>query len=116
MLPLKNRLLTKKDFERVKKEGQKFQSRLFGVLIYQTNSGFTRFGFIISTKLSKRATRRNKVKRLLREAVRKFLPRIKPGLDIVFLGKREILFKSLEEITWEVEKILIQTGTLNVKS
>jgi len=116
MLPPKNRLLKKKDFEEVKKKGRKFQSRFFGLLVQPTDKEFPRFGFILSTKISKKATKRNRAKRLLREAVRKILPRVAPGLDVIFLGKREIFGRSQKELEFEVEKIFIQAGVVDDKN
>lgn len=105
MLSQIHRLTKKEDFERVKKQGKKLQGRLFGVLVLEKKEGPSRFGFIFSTKLSKKATARNRAKRVLREAVRIILPRIKPGYDILFLGKQESLHQSFDEAKKEVEEI-----------
>lgn len=113
MLPLKNRLQARRDFEETKTKGQKYQSRLFGLLVYPTNSEVTRFGFIVSTKISKKATQRNKIKRRLRESIRKVLPTLKTGYDVVFLGKKELLDKKLSEISVEVVKTLGKAGLLS---
>ena len=105
MLPRENRLLRKPDFEVVKEKGKKFQSNLFGLLVYSTDNQISRFGFIISTKLSKRAVKRNRVKRILRERVRLLLPKIKPGFDIVFLGKKALLEVDYLEIDKEIRRL-----------
>ena len=105
MLPRENRLVRKPDFEKVKEKGEKFQSNLFGLLVYSTSNKTSRFGFVISTKLSKKAVKRNRVKRVLREQVRLLLPRIKPGFDVVFLGKKALLESSYEEIGSEVKRL-----------
>ncbi|MDP3954912.1 MAG: ribonuclease P protein component [bacterium] len=112
MLPLKNRLQTRKDFGEAKTKGQKYQSHLFGLLVYPTNSEATRFGFIVSTKISKKATQRNKVKRRLRESIKKILPTLKTGYDVVFLGKKELLDKKLSEISVEVINTFGKAGLL----
>jgi len=110
MLPKINRLTKKEDFEAVKKEGRKIQGSAFGLLFRQTANHFSRFGFVFSTKLSKRATVRNRAKRLFREAVRKLLPRIKPGYDFIILGKKEAIEKSYAEVVLEVERMLKKGG------
>jgi ribonuclease P protein component len=42
---------------------------------------------VVSTKVSKRAVVRNRIKRRMREAVRHIMPKIKPGHDITFVAK-----------------------------
>ena len=46
----------------------------------------TQFGFGVGLKFSKKATRRNKVKRWMREAVRKKIEKITPGHRVIFLA------------------------------
>lgn len=108
MLSKKNRLILKKDFERLKKEGKQVNGPLFGILVLaqEDSKSPSRFGFIVSKHLSKKATKRNRARRLLMEAIRKFLPQIKPGHDILFLGKKTLLEKSLVEVGKETKKIL----------
>ncbi|PJE67443.1 ribonuclease P protein component [Candidatus Shapirobacteria bacterium CG10_big_fil_rev_8_21_14_0_10_40_9] len=105
MLPRINRLIKKEDFDKAKKEGERLQGRFFGVLILKTKNNFSRFGFIFSTKLTKKATQRNRTKRLFREGVQKISPKIQPGYDIIFLGKKDSLKKSFFEVSQEVERI-----------
>lgn len=112
MLPFKNRLLSKQDFEKIKRKGQKFQGRFFGFLVFQTHLGFSRFGFIISKKISKKAIQRNRTKRLLRETVRTLLPVLRPGFDILILGKKDLMEKSLAEIQSEMQWLLGKSGVI----
>lgn len=116
MLPKRNRLVLKPDFEKIKNKGEKFQSNLFGLLVLPTDNDSSRFGFVISTKLSKRAVKRNRIKRVLREQVRLLLPRIKPGFDVVFLGKKAILESKQEEIGSEIKRLFKKSGLFVKKS
>lgn len=68
----------------------------------------SRFGFIISTKVHKKAVKRNRAKRLLTEAVLSLSSKIKPGFDVVFLAKKKIIDISLEEIKKEVKRLFIE--------
>ncbi|MCD6271040.1 ribonuclease P protein component [bacterium] len=90
MLPKKHRLKKKKEFERVFKEGKAAKKDLLFIRFLKNNLETTRFGFIVSKKISKKAVVRNKVKRRLREAAREMLPKIKPGYDIVVVAQRGI--------------------------
>lgn len=115
MLLVENRLTSKHNFERVKKLGIVLTSPGF-VLSYverskQESALGPRFGFVVSTHLDKRATKRNRVKRLLRESVRLFLKLNKgklkgASLDIVFVLRKRILDQSYEEISHLVNTFL----------
>ena len=101
MLPKENRLKKKKDFERVFKEGRGFQEDFFFLKIVKNNLKISRFGIIVSQKVAKKAVVRNKLKRRLREILRKNLPIIKKGIDGVLIaqpGLEEKSFGELEEM------------------
>lgn len=49
----------------------------------------TRFAFVVSKNVDKRAVIRNRIRRVVREAVRLALPKITPGWDGVFLMRKE---------------------------
>ena len=54
----------------------------------------TRFGFIVSTKVHKRATRRNKIKRWFREIIRKDILSVTPKLSyraVVIIARQGML-------------------------
>ena len=107
MLPNTNRLKGNKAIEEVKRRGKLFQSKNFGfVVLEREDVGPSRFGFVISTKISKAAVHRNRVLRALREAVRRSIPRFPKGIDALFLTKKSILTKTTEEIMREVEKFV----------
>lgn len=112
MLPHQNRLLNKKDFEQLRFKGKRAQSDCFGLLFLPNQLSVSRFGFVVSTKLSKKATRRNRVKRLLREAVRSCLPDVAPGVDVVFLGKKGLMDKDFLQIQDEVKQALHKAGLM----
>jgi len=107
MLPKKNRLDLKKEFLQIKKGGKLINGWLFNFLFQKTATDFypPAFAFVVSKKITKKATKRNRVKRLLSEAVRNFLPQIKPGVKGIFLAKKEILEKNFAEVKTEVEAV-----------
>ena len=85
MLPRKNRLINKKDFELVYRYGSFFSFGEVSLRARKVGSDFSRIGFSIGLNYSKKATVRNSAKRKLREIVRKNLAKIKKGMDIVVL-------------------------------
>lgn len=102
MLPQTNRLQKKKDIDQVFKEGKGLKEDF---LVLKTNkNGFkkSRFGFIVSQKVSNKATLRNKIKRRLRELVQKRMNLIKPGTDNILVALPGLENKDF----WEMEEIV----------
>lgn len=65
-----------------------------------------RVGIVVANSVSKHATKRNTVKRLVREAVRAQLNQIRPGVDIVISANVPALGATLEEIQGEIKWLL----------
>ncbi len=104
MLSKKYRLVKNKDFENIFKNSRAQNSAFLSVRFIKNNLKFSRFGFLVGSRVSKKATLRNKIKRQLREVVRKILEEIKKGFDIVIIAqpqiaqtkqKKEIIIKNL---------------------
>lgn len=92
MLAVKHRIKDSERIENVKSKGIFFQSKNFAIVYLKTNvSGDSSFAIIVSKNISKHATERNRVKRVLSEAIRQNLTYIKGGYDIVFLPKQSIV-------------------------
>jgi ribonuclease P protein component len=107
MLPSKYRLKKRIDFARSEIDGKLFQSKNFGVNIFdRKDSDNSRFAFIISTKISKKAVVRNKIRRIMSDIIRLNLDKIKTGLDVVFLVKPTILKSHRKEIEDETLKTI----------
>jgi len=119
MLPRKYRLPLRTELVRVQKEGKLFQGRLFSLLVTKqpptTNhqSPTTRFGFIISTKVHKKAVKRNRAKRLLSEAIMGLALGIKPDFDIIVLARKKVIEANLEEIRKEIERLFIKAEVID---
>lgn len=56
--------------------------------IAANNVGISRFGFVVSKKIDKRAVLRNRIKRTLRNCLQECLAEIKPGIDFLFIVKK----------------------------
>ena len=72
MLKKINRLKKKKDFEKVLRGGKGFKEDFLLFKTIKNNLKTSRFGFIISQKVSKKATVRNKLKRKLSGLIEAF--------------------------------------------
>lgn len=70
----------------------------------------TTFSFVVSQRIDKRATVRNRTKRLISEAVRCFFPKLRPGFSVLVFIKKALEEEKLQGIISEVEKALIKSG------
>ena len=98
MLPKENRLKKNKDFERIYKKGKGFKGEFLFLKIIENNLDLTRIGFVASKKVSKKAVIRNRIKRILREIVRKKLPEMKKGKDGIITIEPGLEKKEFSEI------------------
>jgi ribonuclease P protein component len=81
-----NRLLTAAAFGRVFQKATRSRDNLFTVLCRRNEVGTARLGLAISKKHCRRATARNRIKRIIRESFR--LHQVKlSGLDIVVINR-----------------------------
>lgn len=113
MLAAPYRLSGQEEFDRVEKEGKIFQSKSFGLAYYNRgDSEYSRFGIVVSNKISKESTKRNRIKRAFRETVRQSMGYIKRGLDVVFLAKKVCLRESTDELMREARSALTVVGIM----
>lgn len=107
MLAKENRLTARADFENLRQNGKFLTTPYFSFSFIKRETHLpSRFGFIVSKKISKSAVVRNRVKRILREIVRKNINSVKEGWDAVFLVKSRILNGDVAKIEVEVKKCL----------
>lgn len=106
MFPKINRIKKKKDFETIFKKSKSFKNNLFIFKIMENNLGINRFGFVVSQKVSKKATVRNKVRRRLTETVKAEAKNIKNGIDLVLIALPGIEKKEFLEIKESVKNAL----------
>jgi ribonuclease P protein component len=89
MLPLQHRLAKTTEIAAVQTRGRRFFNQFLVLKVGKPTTGTARFAFIVSTKVSKKAVERNRIRRVLREAIRPILPNLKPG-DYVLIAKNQI--------------------------
>ena len=84
------RLLTAADFEAVFSGTEKRISRRYYLVLFRRNQGLgPRLGMVVARKNIRLATRRNRVKRVVRETFRQHL-HLLGAVDILFLPRRGI--------------------------
>ena len=99
--PKQNRLPLRKEFNRLKKEGQMIHGRFFSFL-FTPGDKFPRFAVIVSKKIDKQAVQRNRIRRLINESVQTYLSQLKP-IDGVFLVKKAITGQDFKAVGIETE-------------
>lgn len=85
-----------------------YSTELFTARFTSNNRSSSRFGFVAGKTLDKRATVRNRVRRIFRSCLEERLSCIVPGYDMLFFLKRGIIGKEKEDICKEVEKFLTE--------
>jgi len=108
MLPKENCLKAKKDFERILKEGESYKEDFLFLKMIKNNLKESRFGFIISQKISKKATLRNKVRRRLREIIKRRLDDVKKGDDVLIIARPGLEKKDFWEIEESLNKLFLR--------
>ena len=99
MLSRKNRLSKKKDFDEIFKNGKSSFDGLLGVkMIKKEKQEFSRFGIIVSSKISKKAVIRNKIKRRIRNIIAKKYFNSANVKDVIIITLPGILNKKYSEI------------------
>ena len=100
-----------RDFQRIYSKGKFFVSPTLVSYVLKSRRNTVRFGITTSRKTGN-AVRRNRSRRVIREAFRSLLPRVGPGYDLVFVARvRTPLVKSTE-LRRVMERHLRSAGVL----
>ncbi|MEK7540002.1 MAG: ribonuclease P protein component [Patescibacteria group bacterium] len=106
MLPKLHRLTKGSDFKRVYSTGRNANGRRLRLKLAPNGLKQVRVGVVVANSVSKHATKRNKVKRLIREAIRVQLAHIKPGMDIVISANNPSLTATFQDMQSELAWLL----------
>ncbi len=128
-LPKANRLRSRKDFQAVFREGVRRHSSHFTLraLRHQDTAANTpqqtdeshlppaQIGISISTKVSKRAVVRNRLKRQIAAALHQLLPKLSPGWRLVIIVKPTVAEQECvtKQFLQELEQLLAKVEVLN---
>ena len=119
-LPKVNRLKNRHEFQTLFREGNRLKSSHLTLRALRLHSsgiitGATRIGISISTKVSKRAVIRNRIKRQIRAAFRSLLPQIAPGWSLVVVVQPEAVLSKCDyqQFLQELEQLLAKAEVIN---
>jgi len=111
MLNKKHRLAKTKDVELVFARGRSFFNPLVSVKFFRNDREKKRFTVVVSTKVSKKAVSRNRLKRILREFVRLRLDKFLPG-DYAIVVRPAAAKTEEKVLLQELEKLFKKGGLL----
>lgn len=99
MLPKKHRLSLSKSAQVANSKESLIQGEYFALrIVRQKIISTPRFAIIVSGRIAKKATQRNRIKRLLVEALRPLLNLTKDGFDVVLLPRRKAALANLSQL------------------
>ena len=108
MLAKQFRLAKEKDFKKIFKLGQaSYTAKIFRVKILANGLAVNRYGIVISSKVSKKAVERNKLKRQFRAAIKEFNEKLVGGFDLVIIVFSAALSHEYKFIKSELKKTLL---------
>ena len=105
------RLRDKDRFQQVRRQGRSYKHPLMVLVILPNELPHSRFGFTASKRIGN-AVKRNRVRRLMREAVRLQWDDIAPGWDVVCIARRPIATATFYEVQAACTTLLTQAGLL----
>ena len=99
MLSKNHRLTKNKDFETVFKKGKSIKKGFLLFKVLTNNLKNSRFGFVVSKKISNRAVVRNRIRRVIRSVVLKEMDNFRDkNIDVVIVALAGIEKEELLEI------------------
>lgn len=100
-----NTICKNNDFRRIYSRGKHFVSPIIVVYVLKNRTGTVRLGITTSKKIGN-AVLRNRSRRIIREACREWIPRVKPGYDLVFVARGKTPFVKSTDVSRTMQKLL----------
>lgn len=112
MLPKEYRLKKRTAFNATYRTGISFHKN--GITLFcgkkKTNNSPTKIGFVVSKKIHKRAVKRNRIKRLMRESMRLYIKNTNKFdskyMSLIFVASTKLLNKNFSEIDIAIKKLM----------
>ena len=104
--PLKKHRMTGDDFKRAYAKGSRARGGLMTVAVCENGLGISRMGLSIGKRCQKSAVKRNRVRRVFREAFRLSLQELPVGIDVVLIGSTPKIEPNLADTMQELESMV----------
>lgn len=100
-----------REFVRLYKKGRSFVTPSLVVYLRKNRFKYNRFGITTSKKIGK-AVKRNRARRIIREAYRLLEPAVKKGYDFVFVARVKTIYLKTNDLTEIMRQIFINAGVM----
>lgn len=112
MLSKEKRLNLKKDFNNVAK-GEKISNNLVKLsFVINKENKTPKIGIALSKTVFKKATQRNRVRRLISTGFENIFLKLPEGINIIAFPKEEVINLGSEEVTKSLEALLKSNGLM----
>ncbi len=115
MLPKTHRIHTDQDIKELVQTGKTFFLPQLTIKYAPNNDGVTKVGFIVSSKVDKKAVVRHRLTRRMREASRRLLDDIRPGYSLLIIAKKAAIELSFEDLSKQLIFAFSQMKIYNKK-
>ena len=105
-LPREHRLRLRGDFQRTYAEGSRARGAFLLVVVRANGLEHTRYGLSVGKRIWKPAVRRNRIRRVFREAFRHALPGLPKGFDVILVCVQPRLAPRLAPVQAELERLV----------
>ena len=112
--PKSERLRRQKDIEACLREGKRYRHPLMTLYVRWREGGGRRIAFSVGRKVAKKATKRNKIKRWLREAYRTKRWAMKEGVDLFVIAQPEIAAANFQTVDSALTELLVKAKVLQL--
>lgn len=99
------RMRSGNDFQRAFRGGRRARGNLMVVVLIENGLSETRLGLSVGRKIWKSAVRRNRVRRIFREAFRLTREKLPEGVDVILIPAAPKLDPGLAETCEELERL-----------
>lgn len=89
-----------------------FKTPLFVVKIVKNDLSYSRFGFVVKKTIDKRATVRNRIRRLVRSCIEELRLEIVEGYDMLFFLEKGIIDNEHDTLCQEIQRFLASRNLL----
>ena len=111
-LGVNKRLRKRAEYLRIQSKGKKTKSKYFLISVVENNSECSRIGVTITKKIDKRAARRNRLRRRVKEVFRKFNSKFEHNADIVVVGLKNSTEVDFTQIKKDLVYLFYQSSLL----